>query len=444
MQHFNYVIIGNSVAAIGAVEAIRELDDAGSLAVISDEPHHVYARPLISYYLAGEVDEAQMSYRPADFYEQHSVQTFLGRPVDKVDFRGKALTLADGTAITWDKLLLAVGGTPFVPPIAGGDKQGIYNFTTLAHARAIKERLPETERVVVLGGGLIGLKAAEALHEVGVAVTVVELAERVLSPVLDPPASRIVEEIMAEHGVEIITGHTIAEFAGRDDDPARVGAVVLDDGQRREADLAIIAIGVRPRLELTKGSPIKVNRGLIVDRHMQTSVMDVYAAGDVAEAYDFIVDTNRLVPIWPNAYMGGRVAGQNMAGERTEYNWGTGMNAVDFFAYPIVSAGLLAPPEGVEGYEVLQRTGPSPSPSTEHPWLPPQDAPPIIYRKLILRHNRVKGMILAGEVDQAGIILGLMRDGTDASPFKDKLLANGFGLLDLPRELRDRKLGARS
>ncbi len=419
MRNYKYLIIGNSGGGVGAMEAIREIDKDGSLAVISDEEHHVYGRPLISYYLADEIDYDKIFYRPVDFYEKKGIDPILGRKALRIDFGQRSVALDDGSNIGFEKLLLATGGEPFVPAIKGLEDHEFFNFITLNDSVKIRERLARKniETAVVLGGGLIGLKAAEALTQRGIKVKVVELADRVLSPVLDEQGSAIIQRVMEEAGVEVITGHTIAQVTGQG---TWVNSVALDNGEEIGCGLLIIAIGVRPRVELARDTQVEVRRGIVVDKFMQTSVPGIYACGDCAEVYDFITDGFRLTPLWPTAHVGGRVAGSNMAGVEKEYVWGTGMNAVDFFGFPVISAGLINPPDGEE-MEVLTRLD--------------QDA--RIYRKFLIRDRRIAGMVFVNQVDRAGVALGLMREKTDITPFKDKLLCDDFGAIYLPREIRE-------
>lgn len=419
---FKYFIVGNSVGAVAAIEALREVDKDGSVGLVSSEPGPPYCRPLISYFLAGEMPEEQLTFRPLSFYESNGVEAFLGLKAEGLDLQSKTLHLQDGSALSWEKLLLATGGAPIVPPLKGLEAKGIFTFTALEDARGIKERLPQVSRAVVLGGGLIGLKAAEALAKRGVKAQVIELADRILSPALDATASCLVSSALEKRGIEIILGHTIKEVMSNQKSQ-EVEGVLLDDGRHLPCQMLIVAIGVKPNVELVKESPLKTKRGIIVDKHMRTSHPDVFACGDVAESYDFILNDFRPLPLWPNAYTGGRCAGFTMAGHPTEHTWATNMNSVDFFDYCAISAGFIEAPSPENGFETLSRV----------------DEDKGHYRKLILKGSRVVGMLMAGEVDRAGIFLGLMRDKVDISSFKDKLLSSNFGLIYLPREVREAK-----
>ncbi len=406
-----YLIIGNSAGGIGAAEAIREVDKRGALAIVSEEPYPAYSRPLISEYLAQECSLERMLFRPADFYEKNKIGTFLGSRVKSLTLNEHAVELDDGERIAWEKLLVATGGLPIVPQIEGIEKKGVFTFTTLEDAKAIDHYLDGAARAVVIGGGLIGISVTEALVKRGVKVSVVEAKERILNTMLDEETSAREEATLSEAGVSIVTGRTVAKISSEE---KTTSSVTLDDGQRVPCDLVIVAIGVRPRSELMSDTGIKVNRGIVVDRHMATSSADVYACGDVAEAYDFIHGENRLNPVWPNAYLGGRVAGFNMAGVRTEYQGGLAMSSLKYFGLDVVSAGIVTPPD--DSYEVLSNVYDD------------------NYRKVVLKDGLVVGMVFMGNVEKSGIVYSLIKDRVNVSGFKQALVARDFGLLSLPEE----------
>jgi NAD(P)H-nitrite reductase large subunit len=415
-EKIEYLIIGNSAGGIGAAEAIREVDKVGTITIISDEPYPAYSRPMISEYLAERCPVERMLYRPADFYEKNSIETFLGERVAQVNFNEHLVELESDRTLAWQKLLLATGGLPIIPKIEGIVLKGIFTFNRLDDAKAIAEFLNQYTRkvrAVVIGGGLIGVSVTEALVKRGVEVTIVEMKERILNTILDEETSALAEKPLAKAGVEIIYGHT----ADRIDSyfPGEVSGVSLDDGRLIPCDMIIIAIGVQPRLELVSDNGIKINRGIIVDRHMQTSLADIHACGDAAEAYDFIYGENRLTPIWPNAYTGGRIAGLNMAGFPSEYQGGTAMNAVKYFGVNIVSAGIVTPTD--DSYEVVsQKQG-------------------DMYRKVVLKNGQISGLVFAGDIEKSGIVYNLMKDRVNVESFREVLVADDFGLASLPEEI---------
>jgi NAD(P)H-nitrite reductase large subunit len=421
-----HVIIGNSAAAVGAVEAIRRHDPDNPITIVSDEPHHVYSRPLISYLLGGLVDESRMYYRPADFYDRHRVQTMLGVKVERVDPKTHTLSLSGGGTLPYDRLLISTGGKPFVPPLPGSDVNGIFTFTTWDDARRIARYIDDyqVKSAVVVGGGLIGLKTIEALiarggpRAGGIHVTVIELADRILSTMFDRTASKLAEQILRREGVDIRTSTTVEEITVRG---GRVDHVALHDRERINCDMLVFAIGVRPNVDLIPpDSGIQVGRGITVDLDMRTTANDVYAAGDCVEALDMLSDTNRVIAIWPNAYRQGAVAGSNMAGVRKSYGDGFAMNSIEVCGVPTISVGISDPQRGDDGYEVMEA----------------YDRETLTYKKLVLRNNQLVGAILIGDIDRAGIYTGLIRDRVDVQPFQNHLLSGNFGLISLPKAYR--------
>ena len=409
-MHTRYLIIGNSAGGIGAAEAIRQTDKEGTLTIISEEPYPAYSRPLISKFLARERTLDGILFRPVDFYERNNIGFLPGKKVTRIELENQVVRLEDSEQIAWEKLLLAVGGKPIFPKMKGSDKTGVFTLAKLDDAKAVDRFLDKSRKAVVIGGGLIGISAAEALVKRGLDVTVVEMKERILNTILDHRASLIVERILKHAGVKIVTGHTVVEVNGRES----VEAATLDSGDTVPCDLLLVAIGVLPRSELALDARLETNRGIVVDRYMATNYPEVYACGDVAESYDFVYGESRLSPIWPNAYMGGRTAGYNMAGIITEYAGGTAMNSLNYFGIDVASAGMPATPSN-DGFEVIIKQGVS------------------TYQKVILKNNLIVGMILVENIERSGIIFGLMRDKANVESFKQSLLADDFGLAFLPR-----------
>jgi NAD(P)H-nitrite reductase large subunit len=415
-EKIKYLIIGNSAGGIGAAEAIREVDKVGAITIVSDEPYHVYSRPLISEYLSENCPLERMLFRPADFYEKNNIQAILGQRVTGLNIDNHDIKLEDSRRIIWEKLLLATGGLPIIPKIDGIGLKGVFTFTTLDDAKAIDEFLNHYHRkvrAIVIGGGLIGVAATEALVKRGVEVTIVEMKERILNTILDEKASTLVETSLKQSGVEIITGNTVSKVSSYL--PGEATGVTTDDGRPIPCDMIIVTIGVQPRTELVSNTMIKVNRGIVANHHMATSSSDVYACGDVAEAYDFIHGENRLTPIWPNAYIGGRVAGFNMAGIPTEYQGGTAMNSMKYFGVNIVSAGIVATLDN--SYEVISQ-------KNDH-----------VYRKVVLKDGLIVGLVFSGDIEKSGIIYNLMKDKINVEDFKQVLIADDFGLASLPEKI---------
>jgi NAD(P)H-nitrite reductase large subunit len=428
---------------VGAIEAIRQVDHDTSITVVADEPHSTYSRPLITYLLGGLVTDQQMHYRPSGFYRRYGVETMLGVRVKSIKSRAHELVLAGGDGLTYDKLLIATGGVPFVPTVPGGDLDGIFTFTRWEDARRML-RFIETHRAshaVVVGGGFIGLKTTEGLLAQGMRVTIIELADRVLSACFDRTASHLAESILRREGVEVRMGTTVQEIVGS---AGRVDQVLLRDGERLECDVLVFAIGVRPNTAVvSQEAEISVNRGIVVDERMQTTARDVYAAGDVTEAPDMLRGGHGTIPIWPLAYRQGAIAGCNMAGIKREYEGGVPMNSVEICGVPAISVGITNPETGgTPGSASRDPTRASPRLKGHSAWseeyriLEQVDRADMTYKKLVLQHDRLVGVILIGDIDRAGIYTGLIRERVDVSAFEEELLSDSFGLVSLPRDYR--------
>jgi NAD(P)H-nitrite reductase large subunit len=416
-QTMNYVIIGNSVAAVGAIRGIRSIDPLGNITVISRERHTAYGRPLISYLLGGLVTEKRMAYLPEDFYEKNRVNLLLNSEAVGVEPGKKQVVLAGGDVIPYDRLLIATGGDPFVPPIEGlAGKEKVFTFTTWDDAAKLKGIANDIGRVVVIGGGLIGLKAAEGLHLLEKRITIVELADRILSAAFDRPAGRIVAKKMKANGIDVITEDTVVRVEG---EGAEIIGVTLKSGDFIPCDTVIVAIGVRPAAGFLQGSKVEVNRGIVVDDRMETNVAGIFAAGDVAEARDFFSGQKNPMPIWPDAYLQGDIAGSVMAGGEKCYSGGLAMNSIELFKVPTISTGVTNPSSPAE-YEILTF----------------QDLENHQYRKIVLQGDLLVGAVLVGNVERAGILAGLIREKIDVTPFKEHLLAPDFGFIHLPRDIR--------
>ncbi len=416
----SHLIVGNSTAAVGAVEAIRGCDRSASIGVVAAETEHTYSRPSITYFMAGKVAENNTYYRPRDFYKKMDVTCLLGRQVKSISTDPQQVVLDVGRPIGYGSLLLAAGGAPIAPPIPGIDRPGVFFMNTLDDARRAKGWLAHARRAVVIGAGLTGLKTVEALVDLGQEVTIVELADRVLATSLDRTASEIVGRAFLDRGVDLLTEVRALRFDGREDSND-LFAVTLSTGESIACDTAFVTIGVKPRIELVKDSGIVTGAGILVDSHMRTNHPSVYAAGDIAEAHDPLSGKSRVVPILPNAYIGGRVAGLNMVGREAEYNIGMSVNSTSFFGLPVMSAGFAGHEEG-DGFRVLTRLD-----GTN-------------YRKLVISEGKLVGMIAIGEVNRAGLMTGIMRAGIDVTGIEDKLLDGSLGLIDLPREVVEARI----
>lgn len=404
----NYVIIGNSAAAIGTISGIREFDSTGKITVISDEKYHTYSRPLISYWLQGKVSDKNIYYRPADFYENNGVETVLGKKVTKIDTANKAVMLEDGLSVPYDKLMVATGSKPFVPPMNGLDKVHYHTFMSYDSVKAIRSEAKEGMKVLIIGAGLIGLKAAEALSAYKAKITVVDMADRILPSILDVRAGQKMQKHIEEQGVKFILGTSAENFTEH--------SAKLKNGVTVDFDMLIIAVGVRPNTELVGDAGGKVERGIITDMTQKTTLDDVYAAGDCTVSYDASSDTEKILALLPNAYMQGEVAGRNMAGREFYYVNAIPMNAIGFFGLHIITAGSY---DGEEYVEETENT----------------------YKKLVFRENMLKGYILMGDVKRAGIYTSMIKERIELGEVNVDMLKDKPQMMMFGKARRLDKLG---
>lgn len=400
-SHSDYVIIGNSAAGIAAVEAIREHDRQSPLTIIADEPHAAYGRPLTSYILGGKVTRDQLWIRPDRFYDDHGITKLFGRRVTAVDAAASRLVLDDDSGISYEKLLIATGGTPRRLPVPGADLAGVFYLRTLADSDAILAHLGRTRRVVLCGGGLVTAKAMDALRHVPSVeqMTMVEIMPAVLSQLIDGEPAEIMQEHYRANGVDVRLEMSIDEVLG---DGANVTGVRLKSGEIVDCEMVIVGMGVIPNTGFLDGSGISADFGIVTDNRMQTSIPGVYSAGDVAQVPDYLNGGTRICAIWPAACEQGRVAGLNMAGPQVDYSGGIGMNSAEFFGLQIIAAGNT---RGGEGMEVIEhRAGQSNC------------------RRLVTREGRLTGFITIGDTAYAGVLTAMIRSRTDVSAFADELL----------------------
>ena len=402
-----YVIIGNSAAGLSAIEAIRQVDTASKIINISRELHRPYSRCLLSYYLAGAINKDRLWIRPEDYYKAYNVETLLGTSVNKIDVKNKtvrALTANKEQSINYDKLLLAAGADPKGVDVAGRDKKGVFFLRTLNDADAMLAMMDEVKDVAILGGGLIGLRAAYSLRKRNKNVQVFVTSSHIFSQMLDPEAADMLRRHLENNGIKILTGTSAKEIAGK----TAVSGVVLDDKREFPAQLVIMGKGVGSNTGLVKDY-VKTEYGVLVDEHLLSTNSDIYAAGDVAQTYDLLEEKNNVNAIWPAAIRQGRIAGLNMAGKTAVYEGSCGMNSVDFFGLSAISFGIVKPKKD-SGYEELIAA----------------EFKNNIYRKVVLKNNRIVGAILINDVEKHGILLHLALQKIDVSDIKDLLVDEYF------------------
>lgn len=401
-----YIIIGNSAAAVGTVEGIRSVDAEGEIELFTSEKYHTYSRPLISYLLCGKTDSANMKYRPDGFYEKNNVKTHFSSTVSKIDAENKTVT-AEGKKYSYDRLMAACGSSPFVPAAEGLEKTGYQTFGSLDDALKLESKITPESRVLIIGAGLIGLKCAEGISGRVKTITVVDMADRVLSSVLDKDAADIVQNHLEKCGLKFYLSRFVKKYDA--------ASAQLDDGSVIEFDILVIAVGVAANIRLIKEAGGRAEKGIWTDIRGETSLKDVYAAGDCALSYDTTTDSSRVLALLPNAYMSGFAAGVNMAGGNAENSGAIPMNSIGLMGLHIITAGNCR--DGTE--TVISQDG---------------------YKKFVVKNGKLNGFILVGCVDRAGIYTRLVREKIPLCGLDFEKLKNFPTLAAFPDEEREKIL----
>ncbi|MCF0142681.1 MAG: NAD(P)/FAD-dependent oxidoreductase, partial [Parasporobacterium sp.] len=315
-----YVIVGNGIAAAGCIEGIRSCDKDTKIVVISKENHPVYCRPLISYYLKGKTPFEKMGYRPESFYADNGCELLYDQTAEKIDPDRKTVLSSRNQEISYKALCIAAGSSPFVPPFEGLDTvKERYSFMTLDDALALEKVLRPDARVMIIGGGLIGLKCAEGLFGKVKKLIICDLAERVLSSILDDDTAPMVQKRLTDNGIDLLMGDSAVKFEGN--------RAYMKSGKVVDFDILVTAVGVRPNTSLVSEAGGVTGRGIVIDEKMATSLPGVYSAGDCAEGFDISFGDRRVLALLPNAYMQGYTAGVNMAGGSKVFDNAIPMNS---------------------------------------------------------------------------------------------------------------------
>lgn len=403
----NFTIIGNGVAGNTAALALSRLVPGARINVYAAEAHPYYPRPLLTEFLAGELDLEHLYFKPLSWYAGRNIALHLGMPVAAIIPQEHRITLADGTKAGYDRLLLAAGAQAWVPPIRGADKPGVFTLRTVDDALAIRSYARQARRAIVIGGGLLGLEAAWALRVLGLQVRVVEFLPRLLPRQLDAEGAAVLQGLIEGRGIEIMLDVAAEEVLGADG----VRELRLKDGREMEGELVLVSTGIRSNVALARQAHLEVSHGVVVDEHLRTSAADVYAAGDVAE-FD-----GRVYGIVPAAIEQARVAAAHMAGDESATYQGTvPFTTLKVTGIDLTSVGVIMPEEGWEAeYQELRRT----------------DGAQGLYRKLVLKDGRIVGAILLGDKARVGPVTQLINQSVDVSAHVERLLDDDFDLKSL-------------
>lgn len=381
-----YVIIGASAAGLATAEAIRKTDAQGSITILTEEAYMPYSRPSISYFLKGKVKESNMALRKNAYYKTMNIDVVTEAKVTAINTENKTVKVGRKN-YAYDKLCLCTGSKPFVPPMENvSGKNNALTFLDLEATKEVKRLANSKTRAVVIGAGLIGMKAAEGLVKICKSVDVVELAPRVLPSILDATSAKQVKKHLEENGIRFHLENTVTKAVSKG---KQINSVILQDGKKLPCDLLILAVGVRPQTELAEQAGLEVNRGIITDVNtMQTSNSDIYAAGDCCVSVDMLDDSKKIIALWPNAVQQGTVAGSQMAGGDETFGKTYSVNAIDFFGLRICTCGLINA-QGEQYTDKIKTEGNS-------------------YKRLVFEDDKLVGYVLINSSVNAGIYTNLI------------------------------------
>jgi len=376
-----YLIIGNGPAGISAIKRIREIDQEGKIILVSKESNPPYSRILTPEYMTLEVKEDDLFWRGTDFYYEHQVETLLGRVVQKVLPEQSMVVLDNDEKIVYDQLLIAPGSRPVVPAWVNQTIKGVFTLWDKLDSEKAHSHLVGVTNAVIVGGGLVGLQAARALTAYGINVTIIEKMDRLMPLQLDETASTILLELLRNKGIKVLLKTEVRSLRTEDE-----GIAAVRTGESEiPADMVILAIGVKPNLEMAHNTALELDQGLLVNEYMQTNVKNIYAAGDVAQAFCQLTEVKKLRALWPCAVQQGKVAGANMAGVRDSYLGSMAMNSFQLFGLTVVSLGEIEVNDQVEEKILKYPTSGS-------------------YQKLLIKEGKLQGLIFVGDIQQAGIL----------------------------------------
>lgn len=381
-----HVIAGGGIAAASAIEAIRSKDSTCKIILIAEEEAPPYSKVMLPEYMEGKRRLDELFLRGSDFFIKYQVKALLGERIERIIPADKKVVLKDGIEIPYDTLLITTGASPVVISSLCPKRPGMFFLRTLRDAQRLMEYARGKKRAVIAGGGLIGLKAAGVMKEIGLEVTVVEKLPWLLPAQVDEKGGRIFERIFRDAGYQLLIGCGVEAIEGKN----KVEGIYIN-GKLYGTDVVIIAAGVKANCDIVRETGIETDEGIIVDSAMRTKSPFIFAAGDVAQAYDIVMDKTAWNPRYQNAVIQGRIAGLNMVGEDNRYDTSLAMNSVSFYGIPIATTGVISNLNNGDSIWTEEFSGKN------------------IYKKIVLRNGKIIGMLLIGDITNAGVIHWLIR-----------------------------------
>jgi nitrite reductase (NADH) large subunit len=374
------VIIGNGIAGISAAESIRNKDSSCQIVMFSTEAYYHYSRPRVIEVLSGKTAAEQITIRKKDFYEKNNVLLHLSSKIIKLDVSSKNVILDNGSKESYDRLILAAGASSFLPPIEGTKNEGVFTLRTIDDAKAILEYSKEKKSAIVIGGGLLGIEAANSFGALGLSSTIVEVSDRLLPRQLDQDASLILQKLLEEKGIKFLLGKQTLSIKKEGDklNP------FFQDGSFAPGDIVLFSAGIRSSLSITEGSGIAVDKGIKINNYMETNIPGIYAAGDIAEHNGIIYG------LWMAGKEQGSSAGLNAAGEKAEYKGSVPSTKLKVAG---IDLGCLGKIESGPEIEVFTR----------------QDKG--AFKRIFIKERKLVGAILLGDSSRYQLLQNVMKSG---------------------------------
>jgi len=417
-----YLIIGSSHAGLNAADEIRVHDQEGSLTMLSMEACLPYSPTVLPYVVSGKTDEENIYLRDAKFFEENNITFLPEKKAVGINVAASTVSLSDGGEISYEKVLIASGAEPTLPPVSGLMDTESYVLRTMEDARKLRAAIDNARSAVIMGAGLVGMHAAESFSKKGMKVAVVELLPQVLPGYFDGEASKLIQRVFAENNVSFYLNNPVRKAASVNGKTN----VTLREGQELTGDILLVATGVKTRMEFLADSGIEMDEGILVDNLMRTSVANVWAAGDVAQADSFFGGKKMLNAILPDAFEQGKIAGRCMAeGELVAltfpevgnkdislaYAGGVPMNTFNFFGNRAFAVGLSSP-EDEEDYGIDKMLLPS----------------GLVYQKMVFEDDFLVGLIGLNVSLEPGIIMNTIRRKVDIRECKAEFALNPLSM----------------
>ncbi len=404
-----YVVVGAGPAGVVAAEQLRKLDPLSNITIIGAEPEPPYSRMAIPYFLTDKIDESGTYLRKTDQHYQSRNIDVVNKRVQSIDTDMNRVLTDDGDSYRYDKLLLATGASPAVPPIAGIDSPGVHNCWTLEDARSIVELAKPGASVVLLGAGFIGCIVLESLALRDVKLTVVEMENRMVPRMMNDVSGNMIKRWCENKGVSVHCSTKAESVEQIDGGRLRVS---LSGGQSVDADLVITATGVKSNMQFAMDSGLHTDQGVMVNEYLQTSNEDIYAAGDVCQGKDFSTGEYTVQAIQPTAVEHAKVAAGNMVrGHRSQHAGNVNMNVLDTIGLVSASFGSWMGVEGGESAELLNEDE-------------------FKYLNLQFKDDVLVGASSLGLTQHVGVLRGLIQSQTSLGAWKDRLLKDPMRIME--------------